>query len=1396
MKRLLVAFGGGSKYVLILALWLFSSPVQAENLGFGDLIKSITVDVVKEIANEISGQQNKDQTETGNAENIVRESHSGQGNPQNSSRAAIANELESNPSSAAAVQQMLNDLGFDAGAVDGQPGPQTRKAIQAFQISRGFPPSNQLTETQLAALQSEHQLVTGKSPTSDLTAGQSATSSLTAEQIYDAQLYLRHLGYDPGTPDGKWGSRSQNALNEFRASRELYSSGSLTSADLSSLQSSVHGASAPNTVSRSSADTSPSRASGQDHESLLKDSGRNEIARSDGSALKHAADYGLSIVNGAVDSSVFDEATARFGFHEWFARDYDWFKEHYRFMEVAKIMMTDDEKKQFFGVEQDWDYDDEGYRNFYGVYGEDPDADLEERASWIFDNEFARRAARQTALEEFYPKWLATAPVWPLSTFSVELETLGEYDFDTQQFPLKLRDSENYRAVASIGTRYHRGKGKHWMASIDQINLNAADGFGIAVPENEAQSFIEALDDRRVYIAWWGELDYRDSVDKALVDAFYENERDEHFSSFNGFGRGKLLRAAIFADKQLTQVLAELDPASLLVQPIGEPIEETPQAPQLSSAEKLMQNLSPDDALGKLLNLKTPDAESLIVTAARIAEGEDAVLSLAESYYEVKKANEFDRGYVLTEISNRLTNLKTLEDFWLLSDNRFGRYDLEAGTFPFLEPLVDKELSHDEIDLRLAFYDAINPFKPLSVEREIARQIADTDRQVSVAMRIVPIAADIKFDSDYEEYELTLVMQPIEVIFYRLLRLGSNGTFIPVEESWAGDIDLEAGRERLIEGLAAQTVQVQVLGRRDFSSDAAQARKWHSEDFSDFSKAQPYLNPHLLDLFAVREKGVEVLDGSILAAMSAAHIFHNAQSGGPSFFAEGSDSPDSSDVLAASEEFEQWIAAKTANLPKSFSIFWQMDRPGFNAGCEFYPFHNIEAVTGGDGSTRLSNELGLPERRNEPERRSTNQYPDHAYFIHNGSFAINGRPIEGSEGSEGRECVYDDWYGTVTIDRLPFIGESTENFWEFKRTGYFRNVVVPTSVEVRPREDKGPPSVHIFGTTVQTEIFESETAIRDYLPAMAISVNEVEKALAINIESEESVTREISAAPVTQNAESIAMSSDRTAEANESGETEPQSSETEWLPDDLLESLAPKWPAALENTDLVKSEWDILNLRLGMEASEARSVLQERKPDFVFEAVNGRLGDVLGYLRAYVFNGGNDIVALFSYSPDGAVLAVSRLVSHDSARLPFNKVAKALVNKYGPPINNQFNDVWMGWSSAESQTCTAESAAVQVNTTYNLEFQPVDGTQSADPSLAGKLESIMSLHLAQGAPILDSVAECQEVLMYLAEDLAAMGMGEGSHFGTMLTDFRNLKAVDTKLNPENYSESETLNIEF
>ncbi len=105
------------------------------------------------------------------------------------------------------LQRSLNVLGFDAGPVNGLPGRQTRAAVRAFQSSRGFPVTGELTRLQQLSMLTEATRVE---------AGGVTSSEVRRAEALELQSFLEALSCQVGTPDGAWGPQSQQALDAFR----------------------------------------------------------------------------------------------------------------------------------------------------------------------------------------------------------------------------------------------------------------------------------------------------------------------------------------------------------------------------------------------------------------------------------------------------------------------------------------------------------------------------------------------------------------------------------------------------------------------------------------------------------------------------------------------------------------------------------------------------------------------------------------------------------------------------------------------------------------------------------------------------------------------------------------------------------------------------------------------------------------------------------------------------------------------------------------------------------------------------------------------------------------------------------------------------------------------------
>ncbi|MGS4946640.1 peptidoglycan-binding protein [Meridianimarinicoccus sp. RP-17] len=130
---------------------------------------------------------------------------------------------------AMALQQGLNDLGFDAGVVDGLPGAQTRAAIGRFQAARGFDVTGALTPAQRRVFDTDVARVAGD------------RAAVETAEIAEMQAYLAALGYSVGTPDGAYGPRTAAALDAFRRDSGLPGGAGPTATDAASLYARVHG---------------------------------------------------------------------------------------------------------------------------------------------------------------------------------------------------------------------------------------------------------------------------------------------------------------------------------------------------------------------------------------------------------------------------------------------------------------------------------------------------------------------------------------------------------------------------------------------------------------------------------------------------------------------------------------------------------------------------------------------------------------------------------------------------------------------------------------------------------------------------------------------------------------------------------------------------------------------------------------------------------------------------------------------------------------------------------------------------------------------------------------------------------------------------------------------------
>ncbi|MGI9665513.1 MAG: peptidoglycan-binding protein [Acidimicrobiia bacterium] len=106
------------------------------------------------------------------------------------------------------LQQLLNDLGYKAGAVDGLLGDRTVDALRAFQADNGLEQTGHVDIDTLSALADQ-------------------SDSARATVVESLQTVLAELGYYTDLIDGIPGSRSIEALTAFQAATDLPETGEL-----------------------------------------------------------------------------------------------------------------------------------------------------------------------------------------------------------------------------------------------------------------------------------------------------------------------------------------------------------------------------------------------------------------------------------------------------------------------------------------------------------------------------------------------------------------------------------------------------------------------------------------------------------------------------------------------------------------------------------------------------------------------------------------------------------------------------------------------------------------------------------------------------------------------------------------------------------------------------------------------------------------------------------------------------------------------------------------------------------------------------------------------------------------------------------------------------------------
>ena len=421
----------------------------------------------------------------------------------------------------------------------------------------------------------------------------------------------------------------------------------------------------------------------------------------------------------------------------WLKQNPDFAGKDMNFVSVAARVMTEQDKRRFFGDGAKklghWNYNNFSYVGNVGYE--------------IFPDEFAAQDAKRAFLDSYYPRTLATVPSWPVPVIHVIGARLARYNSDGQYFPIIYDGTSNSsqtlapRVAAFPRDAYRQGVS---LASADRLNALPTK---LEIPPDQARPLRNLLGQSgRVYLGWIAEFNMEEDG-SALEAQFDPSGRYQRETQLRP-GRAKLSRIALFRDRNLSQVLVEYDPAALIREPkFGAPTNQSARA---------------EDVLAKM---QLAEPFQLLKSAVDLINQASVEQAVVESHNAVRNANEFDVDARIEEARQIWDNI-IVGDFWFQGTARLGRYDRETGMFP-LEAGKRQRLKMGGQNPFGAYAEpqfvGESLFEALEVDEDIAREIVGNEwRDIQYYVRVRPVSAR---PDDRQENKFRLMVRPLEVIY-------------------------------------------------------------------------------------------------------------------------------------------------------------------------------------------------------------------------------------------------------------------------------------------------------------------------------------------------------------------------------------------------------------------------------------------------------------------------------------------------------------------------------------------------------------------------------------------------------------------------------------------------------
>ncbi len=966
----------------------------------------------------------------------------------------------------------------------------------------------------------------------------------------------------------------------------------------------------------------------------------------------------------------------RLAYLMWLKQNPGFVSRDHNFALVAANVFNDAEKRQFFG---------DGANQLHYLSGATHVKNAFSGGAKIFRDEFAAEDAKQTFLNDIYPRIQAGIPSGKVPVMHVIGVTLGSYDFENENFPL-IYDGQSGASALSFRAAA-LPVGGHNFAS---MSMHSADRIGplptsLDVNRDQARTLRERMgNSTKVYFVWTADLDL--DSDGRPIESLYGQQKNQKPSHLLP-GRGTVTRAGLFIDPELNVLLKEYDVASLAPSP------ETLMAQQ--------QEPTKDPNQIQFIN-----QEQLLKTAVNLIGDAELDILVANTHSDVRNADEFSTDERLQEARYEWANVNT-PPIWFSWNGRLGRYDRETEKFPFQAKGDPRRIQIGQERTKFASAARLNLvgedlFAPLDVPEDIARKIVESGaRDVQLLVRADAVRARL---ADAERSVFDLFIEPKEVLYMSAY----TGT---------GENQIIARRE--------------IVGEESFFE-----KTYTAADFPGLSGRQ-MLNGSTLALLRAKGMSEEMLDSELRGLMADILAYERNRRSNPDarFFDNQVYQVDDATFELHGDRFKSWVTARADALSNDFTVQYETNGNWKNR-CG-------EASTFGVHSDYLSQQ-GINTKQmivdaKALEQRALNQAKSAA------SGEIRHLFFMGRMSTEQQRCEPLAGIATLALENIGIAQSLAANQGA---QYYYQSADFTLTQSEQGRSSKGIPLLELSGVVTETRFFNQAPHARD----------ESNAELTIKGGSEQPDEAE----------DDVKMAS---FEGSKTDGTKSNETETN-------NAQAPIWPS-LSDLIVSSSTKDSVGVKIGDTIADVDTIIAKDFDVTITYQTERPTGQALPgfeYMRVYIIDGGAQVIAVMSHSPDGPVMGISRHLHRNDGPWDQEGISASLIDKYSEPSARATDDSTMVWSASP------DCAYLPLSPTGTRQFFPVgDGVINGDldTTLAAQALGAIAIVVKGNGAFVEKSADCGVLVQYSSQPLSVIP-GYSSIY-TFMTDVGLLQQVQSAL---------------